>query len=97
MTGEITLRGRVLPIGGLKEKSVAAHRNHVVDVIIPHANARDLEELPQEVRDAIRFHPVRTMDEVLHLALRAPSPEVPVQRTTRKRARGQEAAAVSAH
>jgi len=96
MTGEITLRGRVLPIGGLKEKSVAAHRNHVVDVIIPHANTRDLEELPQEVRDAIRFHPVKTMDEVLKLALRDASPAVAAQRT-RKRPRSQAVAAVSAH
>jgi ATP-dependent Lon protease len=70
MTGEITLRGRVLPIGGLKEKSVAAHRNKVSDVIIPHGNARDIEELPEEVRASVRFHPVKTMDEVLALALR---------------------------
>ena len=69
MTGEITLRGRVLPIGGLKEKSVAAHRNKVSDVIIPHGNARDIEELPEEVRASVRFHPVKTMDEVLALAL----------------------------
>jgi ATP-dependent Lon protease len=71
MTGEITLRGRVLPIGGLKEKSVAAHRNKVSDVIIPHGNARDIEELPEEVRATVRFHPVKTMDEVLAIALRA--------------------------
>jgi ATP-dependent Lon protease len=70
MTGEITLRGRVLPIGGLKEKSVAAHRNKVTDVIIPYGNARDVEELPEEVRASVRFHPVKTMDEVLALALR---------------------------
>jgi ATP-dependent Lon protease len=70
MTGEITLRGRVLPSGGLKEKSVAAHRNKVSDVIIPHGNARDIEELPEEVRASVRFHPVKTMDEVLALALR---------------------------
>ncbi|HXG70217.1 MAG TPA: endopeptidase La [Gemmatimonadaceae bacterium] len=70
MTGEITLRGRVLPIGGLKEKSVAAHRNKVSDVIIPHGNARDIEELPEEVRATVRFHPVKTMDEVLAIALR---------------------------
>ena len=70
MTGEITLRGRVLPIGGLKEKSVAAHRNKVSDVIIPYGNARDVEELPEEVRATVRFHPVKTMDEVLALALR---------------------------
>ena len=70
MTGEITLRGRVLPIGGLKEKSVAAHRNKVSDVIIPHGNARDIEELPDEIRASVRFHPVKTMDEVLAIALR---------------------------
>jgi ATP-dependent Lon protease len=73
MTGEITLRGRVLPIGGLKEKAVAAHRNKVSDVIIPHGNARDLDELPEEVRAAVRFHPVKTMDEVLAVAMRGDS------------------------
>lgn len=69
MTGEITLRGRVLPIGGLKEKSVAAHRNTIRHVLIPQQNARDIEELPEEVRAGITFHPVKTMDEVLALAL----------------------------
>ena len=69
MTGEITLRGRVLGIGGLKEKAVAAHRNRVAHVIIPHENLRDLDELPEEVRAAVSFHPVKTMDEVLALAL----------------------------
>jgi ATP-dependent Lon protease len=72
MTGEITLRGRVLPIGGLKEKAVAAHRAGVTRVIIPHGNARDVGELPEEVREAIEWIPVRTIDEVLQLALRAP-------------------------
>jgi len=69
MTGEITLRGRVLPIGGLKEKAVAAHRNTVRHVLIPHQNARDVEELPEDVRAGITFHPVKTMEEVLALAL----------------------------
>ena len=69
MTGEITLRGRVLPVGGLKEKAVAAFRSGVRHVIIPWQNARDLPELPPEVRDGVTFHPVRTMDEVLAIAL----------------------------
>jgi ATP-dependent Lon protease len=69
MTGEITLRGRVLGIGGLKEKAVAAHRNGVRHVLVPLQNVRDLEELPAEVRAAVTFHPVQTMDEVLRLAL----------------------------
>jgi ATP-dependent Lon protease len=69
MTGEITLRGRVLPIGGLKEKAVAAHRNAIRHVLIPHQNIRDVEELPEEVRTGITFHPMKTMDDVLSLAL----------------------------
>jgi ATP-dependent Lon protease len=70
MTGEITLRGRVLPIGGVREKGVAAHRYRMTDVILPQANAKELRELPEEVRNGIRWHPVRTMDDVLALALR---------------------------
>jgi ATP-dependent Lon protease len=69
MTGEITLRGRVLAIGGLKEKAVAAHRNAVRHVLIPYQNLRDVEELPAEVKAAVTFHPVKTMDEVLALSL----------------------------
>jgi ATP-dependent Lon protease len=69
MTGEVTLRGRVLPIGGLKEKAVAAHRNGVRHVIIPFENQREVDDIPEEVRAAVRFHPVRSMDEVLALAL----------------------------
>ncbi|HUQ80691.1 MAG TPA: endopeptidase La [Gemmatimonadaceae bacterium] len=81
MTGEITLRGRVLPIGGLKEKSVAAHRHGIAHVIIPYGNGRELEELPEEVRAAVEFHPVRTMDEVMAIVLRGvatPLPELPI-------------------
>jgi ATP-dependent Lon protease len=70
MTGEVTLRGRVLAIGGLKEKSVAARRLGIRQVIIPAGNARELDDLPAEVRETVTFHPVKTMDEVLALALR---------------------------
>jgi ATP-dependent Lon protease len=70
MTGEITLRGRVLPIGGLKEKAVAALRAGVRHIVIPKGNARELQELPEEIRGAVEFHPVATMDEVLSLTLR---------------------------
>jgi len=69
MTGEITLRGRVLPIGGLKEKSMAAHRAGIKTVIIPKENHKDLEEIPQVVKDGIKFVEVSHMDEVLSIAL----------------------------
>jgi ATP-dependent Lon protease len=72
MTGEVTLRGRVLPIGGLREKAVAAHRNRMTTVLIPHGNTRDLDELPVEVREGLRFVPVKTVDEVLAVALTRP-------------------------
>jgi ATP-dependent Lon protease len=76
MTGEVTLRGRVLPIGGVREKGVAAHRHHMAHVIVPQGNAKDLAELPEDVRNEVHWHPVRTMDEVLALALRGPLPDV---------------------
>ena len=69
MTGEITLRGRVLPIGGLREKTMAAMRNGIQTVVIPRDNLRDLEEIDQTVRAALRFVPVSTIDEVLAEAL----------------------------
>ena len=69
MTGEVTLRGRVLPIGGLKEKTMAALRNHIGTVLIPRDNVRDLEEIDQTVRAALRFVPVGTVDEVFAAAL----------------------------
>ena len=70
MTGEITLRGRVLPIGGLKEKVLAAHRNNIKTIIIPEDNDKDLPDIPQEIRDTLRFHKVSDMSQVLALALR---------------------------
>ena len=69
MTGEVTLQGRVLPIGGLKQKVLAAHAAGLTEVIIPERNRADLDDVPQDVRDAMTFHPVMTVDEVLELAL----------------------------
>jgi ATP-dependent Lon protease len=69
MTGEITLQGRVLPIGGLKQKALAAHAAGITDVIIPERNRADLDDVPEDVRDEITFHPVMSIGEVLDLAL----------------------------
>ena len=69
MTGEVTLQGRVLPIGGLKQKVLAAHAAGLTDVIIPERNRADLEDIPEDVQRAMSFHPVMTLDEVLALAL----------------------------
>ena len=69
MTGEVTLQGRVLPIGGLKQKALAASAAGLTDVIIPERNRGDLDEIPKEVLEAVRFHPVMTVAEVLDLAL----------------------------
>ncbi len=69
MTGEITLSGRVLPVGGIKEKFLAAHRYGVKTIIMPAKNVQDLEELPENVRDQMHFIPVKHMDEVLKIAL----------------------------
>jgi len=75
MTGEITLRGEVLPIGGLKEKLLAAHRGGIKSVLIPQENVKDLAEIPEEVKNAIEITPVRWFDEVLERALeRKPEP-----------------------
>lgn len=70
MTGEVTLRGRVLPIGGLKEKSISAHRAGLKVVIMPKDNEKDLDDIPQSVKEDITFIPVSTIDEVLQQALR---------------------------
>ena len=72
MTGEITLRGRVLPIGGLKEKVIAAHRAGITRVLFPKENERDVEDIPQDVRDSIELIPVEHADQVLREALRLP-------------------------
>jgi ATP-dependent Lon protease len=77
MTGEITLRGRVLPIGGLKEKLLAAHRGGITTVIIPEENKKDLAEIPKNITDALTIHPVRWIDQVLDLALEHPLTPLP--------------------
>ena len=69
MTGEVTLQGRVLPIGGLKQKVLAAHAAGLTDVILPERNRADLDDVPEHVRDEMRFHPVMTVTEVLDAAL----------------------------
>jgi ATP-dependent Lon protease len=75
MTGEITLRGKVLPIGGLKEKLLAAHRAGLFEVILPKDNEKDLAEVPENLRSAMKLHFVETMDQVLTLALEQPLPD----------------------
>jgi ATP-dependent Lon protease len=69
MTGEITLRGRVLPIGGLKEKVLGAHRAGIKTIILPKGNEADIEDVPEEVRSILDFHPVETLQQVLEIAL----------------------------
>ena len=69
MTGEVTLQGRVLPIGGLKQKALAAHAAGLTDVILPERNRGDLDDIPEDVRDQMSFHPVMTVQEVLDRAL----------------------------
>src|SRR5207302_3498815 len=69
MTGEVTLQGRVLPIGGLKQKALAAHAAGLTDLILPERNRGDLDEIPEEVREQMTFHPVMAVQEVLDRAL----------------------------
>jgi ATP-dependent Lon protease len=75
MTGEVTLQGRVLPIGGLKQKVLAAHAAGLTDVVLPERNRGDLDDVPEEVRETMSFHFAMTIDEVLDVALEpAPQP-----------------------
>jgi ATP-dependent Lon protease len=76
MTGEVTLQGRVLPIGGLKQKVLAAHAAGLTDVVLPERNRGDLDDVPEEVREQMRFHCAMTIDEVLAVALE-PAPVTP--------------------
>ena len=82
MTGECTLRGRVLPVGGIKAKVLAAHRAGISRVILPQKNARDLDDVPKEARDAMQFFFADDMSQVIAEALEpldAPPPEVTLQ------------------
>jgi ATP-dependent Lon protease len=69
MTGEVTLQGRVLPIGGLKQKVLAAHAAGLTDVVLPERNRGDLDDVPEDVREQLAFHPVMSLDEVFEQAL----------------------------
>jgi len=77
MTGEITLRGKVLPIGGVKEKVLAAHRAGLKNIILPKDNEKDLADIPKNVLDSLAIHMVESMDEVLKIALAEPFGKLP--------------------
>ena len=87
MTGEITLRGLVLPIGGLKEKTLAAMRAGIKQVIVPKRNEKDMPDVPDEVKNALKFHFVENVDQVLEVALgtRTHQPRVPRHETPETR------------
>ena len=98
MTGEITLRGEVLPIGGLKEKLLAAHRGGIKTVLIPEENVKDLKEIPDNVKNKLDIHPVKWIDQVLELALeRKPEPLVEEQTVPVPAASGSTAPAAIKH
>jgi len=94
MTGEITLRGRVLPIGGLKEKLLAAHRGGITTVIIPEENRKDLADIPKNVTESLEIKPVRWIDEVLDIALERPLAPVGAREDGEKVRRNEERPAV---
>jgi ATP-dependent Lon protease len=77
MTGEITLRGKVLPIGGVKEKVLAAHRAGITSIILPKDNEKDLADIPKNVLDVMKLYLVETMEEVLKTSLAGPLPTAP--------------------
>ena len=75
VAGELTLRGSVLPVGGIKDQILAAHRAGIREIVLPAQNARDLEEVPSEVKVDLTFHLVSRLDEVLPLVLAEPEPD----------------------
>jgi len=79
MTGEITLRGEVLPIGGLKEKLLAAHRGGIKVVLIPEENVKDLSDIPDNIKNRLDIHPVKWIDQVLEMALEAKPQPLPLK------------------
>ena len=81
MTGEITLRGKVLPIGGVKEKVLAAHRAGLKNIVLPKDNEKDLADIPKNVLDALDIYMVETMDDVLKIALARPLGALPATAT----------------
>jgi len=106
MTGEITLRGQVLPIGGLKEKLLAAHRGGIRVVLIPDENTKDLAEIPQNIKDSIEIRPVKWIDEVLQIALKhmpapiattTPEPAAALEKPRTRRAGKRQSKQVRAH
>ena len=100
MTGEITLRGEVLPIGGLKEKLLAAGRGGIRQVLIPEENVKDLVEIPDEIKNRLEIHPVRWIEQVLEYAMeRQPVPlvDVPAEPAAVPAAPVEEPAAVIKH
>jgi ATP-dependent Lon protease len=78
MTGEISLRGKVLAVGGIKEKLLAAHRAGMKEVLMPRDNERDLDDVPKEIRDQLRVHLLSRREEILPLALLPPVEQPPV-------------------
>jgi ATP-dependent Lon protease len=97
MTGEITLRGKVLPIGGLKEKLLAAHRGGMKVVLIPEENEKDLVDIPKAILKKLEIHPVSTIDQVLELALTEMPQPLPAKLETENPARKEGETAVLTH
>ena len=83
MTGEISLRGRVLPVGGIKEKLLAAHRAGIKEVLIPSRNERDLEDVPKDILAELKIHLIKRVDEVLPIVLEPPTNPAAHERSRR--------------